>query len=131
MHKCTKFLNLYLEFNSIHSVHYFCSHLYVSTYGHSKFLGLTMNTILLQKYIMTCILSNTALLIRRILGITTIGSAQLHVSASNIRHRQVVHRTYRIAISHAIDNTTGTTQHAILLHITAVSHCPQADVRTK
>jgi hypothetical protein len=48
---------------------------------------------------------NTALFISRILGITTIGSAQLHVSATNIRHRQVVHRTYRIAtrISHMCD----------------------------
>ena len=49
---------------------------------------------------MKCISSNTTLFISRILGITTIGSAQLHVSATNIRHRQVVHRTYRIAISH-------------------------------
>jgi hypothetical protein len=49
---------------------------------------------------MGCIPSNTTLLISRILGNTTIGSAQPHVSATNIRHCQVVHRTYRIAISH-------------------------------
>jgi hypothetical protein len=34
-----------------------------------------------------------------VLDITTIGSAQLNVSATNIRHRQVVHRNYRIDIS--------------------------------
>jgi hypothetical protein len=35
----------------------------------------------------------------RILGTTAIGSAQLHVSANNIRHHQIVHRHFRIAIS--------------------------------
>jgi hypothetical protein len=44
--------------------------------------------------------SNTTLFISRIFGITTIGSAQLHISTTNIRHRQVVHRNYRIAVSH-------------------------------
>jgi hypothetical protein len=48
---------------------------------------------------MRCISSNTTLVISRILGVTTIGSAQLHVLAASIRHRQVVHRTYRITIS--------------------------------
>jgi hypothetical protein len=33
------------------------------------------------------------------MGITTNGAAQLHVSANNIRHRQVLHITYRVAIS--------------------------------
>jgi hypothetical protein len=34
------------------------------------------------------------------MGITTIGSGQLLVSATNIRHCQIVRRTYGIAISH-------------------------------
>jgi hypothetical protein len=50
--------------------------------------------------VMRYISSNTTLFISRMVGITTTGSAQLHVSATNIRHRQVVHRTYRLAISH-------------------------------
>jgi hypothetical protein len=56
--------------------------------------SLIQYTLLNKKNVMGCISTNATLFISRILGITTIGSEQLHVSATNIRHRQVEHRIY-------------------------------------
>jgi hypothetical protein len=53
-----------------------------------------------DKVMIEVISSNATLFISRNMGITTNGTTQLRVSATTIRHLQVVHRTYQIAILH-------------------------------